>query len=113
MQTELTLEAAPPQALTSGGVGTAARVMGALTLLIGGGWWGLMWTYVLTHNGARGLDELLIPITAGLTLVVLIVPTALLVRKARSRSGESLRFSRFALTMVMSLMTMTVIYAFV
>jgi hypothetical protein len=94
----------------AGRVGVAAKTMGALTLLIGGPWWLLMWTYVMTHRGARGLDELLIPTTALLTCLVFIAPTMLLTRSARLRSSDKLRFNRFVLSLVGGLMTWTVIY---
>lgn len=107
-----TLPSDQVRAASAGRVVLAAKIMGGLTLLIGGAWWALMWTYVMTHNGTKNLDELLIPITAGLTCIVFMVPTAILTRAARSRGGDKLRFNRFALTLVGSLMTWTVIMGF-
>lgn len=94
----------------AGGVGVAATVMGWLTLLLGGIWWGLMCVYVMTHDGMKNLDELLLPITAAMTCVVLLLPTVILTRMARSRGGGNLRFNRVVLALIGTLMIWTLVY---
>lgn len=89
---------------------TAARWFGIMTFLIGGGWWGLLFGDAIVHEPSRGFADMAL-LTAGLTCVVLIVPTMILTHMSHSRGSGKLWFNRLVLTLVSGMMTWTVVYS--
>jgi hypothetical protein len=77
--------------------------MGLVTFLVGGGWWGLLFVDVLSHEPTRRLKEVAL-MTAVMTTIFLIMPTVVLTNKARSSGGGGMWFNRIVLMLVSGVM---------
>ncbi len=87
---------------------TVAKWMGILTFVVGGGWWGFLAAYLLVNPLERGQQLRIVLATAGMSVVLLILPTAVFTAIARCKKEGTVRLNDAVVIFVLLAMLVAV-----